>query len=72
MSRVWWGINFLVQFEDGQNKEIGSYSLVFSSLKEEVEMVEAISHYPEKEQGELLTFVRDPEVGEPCMFGKSM
>ena len=35
---------FLVQFEDGQKKEISSYSLVILSLKEEVEMDEAISH----------------------------
>ena len=35
-------------------------------------MDEAISHSPEKGQGELLTIVRDTEVGEPCMFGKGM
>ena len=54
---------FLVQFEDGQKKEISSYSLVFLSLKEEVEMDEPISHLPEKEEGELLTINGDPEVG---------
>ena len=36
----------LVQFEDGQKKEISSSSLVFLSSKEEVEMYEAISHSP--------------------------
>ena len=35
-------------------------------------MDEPISHLPEKEEGELLTINRDPEVGEPCMFGKGM
>ena len=35
-------------------------------------MDEPISYLPEKEQGELLTIVWDPEVGEPCMFGKGM
>ena len=39
---------FLNQFEDGQKKEINSSSLVFLSLKEEVEMDEAISNSPEK------------------------
>ena len=54
---------FLVQFEDGKKKEISSSSLVFLSLKEEVEMDEPISHFPEKEQGELLTFNGDLEFG---------
>ena len=54
---------FLVQFEYVQNKEISSSLLVFLSSKEEVNMDEAISHSPEKEQGELLTIVEDPEVG---------
>ena len=35
-------------------------------------MDEAISHSPEKEQGELLTIVGDTEVGEPCMSVKGM
>ena len=39
---------FLIQFEDGQKKEISSSSLVFVSSKEEVEMDEPISHLPEK------------------------
>ena len=38
---------FLV-FEDGQKKEISSSSLVYLSLKEEVEMEEPISHLPKK------------------------
>ena len=40
--------------------------------KEEVEINEPISHLPEKEQGELLTINDNPEVGEPCMFGKGI
>ena len=41
--------NFLIQFKDGQKKEISSSLLVFSSPKEDVEMDEPISHLPEKE-----------------------
>ena len=37
---------FLVQFEDGQKKDISSSLLVFLSLKQEVETDEAISHSP--------------------------
>ena len=40
--------NFLVQFENGKKKYISSSSLVFLSLKEEVEMDEAISHSTKK------------------------
>ena len=54
---------FIFQFEDGQKKNISSSSLVFLSLKKEVDMDEAISHSPKKEQGELLTIVGYPEVG---------
>ena len=54
---------FLVQFKDGYKKKISSSSLVFISLKEEVDMDEAISHYPGKEKSELLIIVEDPEVG---------
>ena len=39
---------FLVQFEDGQKKDISSSALVFLSSKEEVEMYEPISHLPKK------------------------
>ena len=39
---------FLVQFEYGQNKYISTYSLVFLSLKEEVDMDDPLSHSPEK------------------------
>ena len=35
-------------------------------------MNELLSHSPEKEKGELLTIDGDPDVGEPCMFGKGM
>ena len=63
--------NLLVQFEYGKKKEISS-SLLFLILKEGVEMDEPRSHYPKKQQSELLTIVGDPEVGEHCMFGKGM
>ena len=39
---------FLVQFEDGQKKEISSFLLVFLSSKEDVEMDGEISHSPKK------------------------
>ena len=52
--------NLLIQFEYGQKKDVGSFPLVFLSPKEEIDMDEAISHSPEKEQGELLTIVGDP------------
>ena len=42
--------NFLVQFKDGQKKEVSSYLLVFLCLEEEVEMEEPISHLPEKKK----------------------
>ena len=35
-------------------------------------MDEQLSHYPKKAQGELLTIVGDPEVGEYCIFGKGV
>ena len=35
------------------------------SFKEEVEIDEPLSHSQEKQQGGLLTIVRDTEVGEP-------
>ena len=38
----------LVQFENGNKKDISYSSLVFLSSKEEVEMDEPISHSPEK------------------------
>ena len=37
---------FLVQFEDGQKKDISSSSVVFLSLKDEFEMDEPLSHSP--------------------------
>ena len=64
--------NLLFIFKYGQNKEIGSCSLVYLSDKEEVEMEESISHLHEKEEGVLLTINGYPEVGEPCMFVKDM
>ena len=62
----------LVQFKDFHKKEISSSSLLYLSLKEEVEMDEAISHSTGKEQGELLTIVGNPNFGEPCMFVTGM
>ena len=35
-------------------------------------MCEPLSHSTEKEKGELLTFVGDPEIGETFMFGKGV
>ena len=51
---------FLVLFKDGQKKDMGSCLLVYLSEKEEVEMVESISHLPEKEEGVLLNINGDP------------
>ena len=39
---------FLVQFVDGQKKEMSYSLLVFLCSKEEVEMDEPLSHFPEK------------------------
>ena len=35
-------------------------------------MDEAISHFPKKEQVELLTIIGDSKFVEPCMFGEGM
>ena len=48
--------------KDVQKEEISSPLLVFISSKEEVDMDEAISKSPEKEQGGFLTIVGDSEV----------
>ena len=45
---------------------------MFLSLEEKVELDEAISNSPKKEQGELLTIIGDTEVGEPCTYGKDV
>ena len=63
---------FLVQFGDGQKKEMVSSLLVSLSLKEKVDMDEALSNSPKKEQGKLLIIDGNPEVGEPCMFGRGV
>ena len=39
---------FLILFEYGQKKEMGSSSLLYLSEKEDVETEEPISHLPEK------------------------
>ena len=54
---------FLVLFEYGQKKEIGSCSLVYLSEKEEVEMEESITLFPEIEEGVLLTINGDTPDG---------
>ena len=54
---------FLVLFEYGQKKEIGYFFLVYLSEKEEIEMEEPITLFPEKEEGVLLTINGYPEVG---------
>ena len=64
--------NFLVLFEDGQKKDIGCFLLVYLSEKEEVDMEESITLFPEKEEGVPLTVNGDPADGEPCMFVKGM
>ena len=64
--------NFLVLFEDGQNKEIGSCSLVYLNEKEKVEMEELITLFPKSGEGEPLTINGDPPDGEHCMFFKGM
>ena len=56
---------FLVLFEDGQKKEIGSNSLVYLIEKEEVAMEESITLFPEIENVEPLTINSDPPGGEP-------
>ena len=55
--------NFLVPFEYGQKKEIGSCLLVYLSEKEEVEMEESITLSPEIEEGVPLTIIADPPDG---------
>ena len=57
--------NFLVQFEDGQKKEISYSHLVFLSSKGEVDIDEAISHSPGEKQGEVLNIVRASDVVKP-------
>ena len=64
--------NFLFLFEDGKKKEIGSNLLVYLNEKEEVDMEESITLFPEIEEGEPLTINGDPPDGEPCMFVKGM
>ena len=62
----------LVLLKDGNKKEIRSCSLVHLSEKEEVEMEESITIYPEIEEGVPLTINGNPPDGEPCMFVKGM
>ena len=59
---------FLLLLEDGHKKEIGSCLLVYLNEKEEVDMEESITLFPEIEEGELLNINGDTPDGEPCMF----
>ena len=72
VQRVGGKNNFLILFEDGQKKEIGSCSLVYLSEKEEIEMEESITLLPKTEECVPLTINGDPPDGEPCMFLKGM
>ena len=50
-----------------------SYCLiVFLYSKEEVEMDGPLSNSTKKQQGKLLIIDGNPDVGEPCMFGRCM
>ena len=63
---------FLILIEDGKKTEIGSCSLVYLNEKEEVDMEESITLFPEIEEGVPLTINGDPLDGETCMFVKGM
>ena len=54
---------FLVLFEDGQKKDISSCLLFYLSEKEEVDMEESITLFPDIEEGEPLTINGDPPDG---------
>ena len=64
--------NFPVLFEDVQKKYMVSCSLVYLSEKEEVEMEELITLFPEIEEGVPLIINGDPPDGEPCIFVKGV
>ena len=53
----------LILFKDGQKKEIGFCPLVYLSEKEEVDMEESITLFPEIEGGVPLTINGDPPDG---------
>ena len=61
---------FLVQFEDGQKREISFFPLLYVCSKEDVciEMDDPISDHNPKKQGDLLTIDRDPVVAEAFVF----
>ena len=66
--------NFPFQFEDRHKKDMGSVSLSYVCLKDEVclEIDEPISELPPKEQGVLLTIDGYP-IGEECnMFERGV
>ena len=67
MSMLWWGgKKLLVQFEDGQKKQMSCVSLpyLFSKYAVFLEMDDPISDLPQNEQGGLLTIDGDPVVEE--------
>ena len=45
---VVWKETLLVQFGDGHKKDMSSSSIVFLSSKEDIEMDQPLSNYPEK------------------------
>ena len=63
---------FIVLFEDIQQKDIGSCLFVYLNEKDEVEKEDSITLFPEIEEGVPLTINGDPPDGEPCMFVNGM
>ena len=59
---------FLVQFKDGQKKEMSYSSLVFLSLNEQVNMDDPLANLTKKEQGNFLTIGVNNKVEEPCII----
>ena len=65
---------FLVQFKDGQRREMSSCLLLYVCSEEDIgqEVNETISDLPPKGEGELLTIVRDPVDEGDHMFEEGM
>ena len=61
---------FMVTFEDGQKREMSSFSLLYLCQKEEfcLDMEEPISDLTPKEQDKLLTVDEDSSFEEAHMF----
>ena len=49
--------SLLVQFKDGQKKEMSSCSLVFLCSKEEVDMDQPLSNFPKKRKGFIVDYL---------------